>query len=439
MLDPEYIDQALELVPVVHPLSVLGEFKDAATETAFRQAGTAAFLRRAKVGLFTILAMHICVLAYTVLRVPLFFDVDEAAVAAHLAAVAIDAAQIAAIFLIPSLFARNGVVFFIAPIVATVALTHGYTLAFVHFDNVRIGAIVGISATAIGIGGTLPMLAVLGIGFGGIIVCHVVASILHDGTMAETAGVTHGDPLADTTVVFIFCLVIVPFLLTQASTMRNAFALDRMTGDAVGRVDKLIENVLPPSIIKQLRSLTPPQSGAARDVTQVAGRMIMDSWKDAVVVATDVVGFTSFCSTTATSTVFSTITSLVDAFDGITAKHGMQKLAVIGDAYIALIDVDGLSTSARRAKVEQVAREMLAEAKRTGLSIRLGAASGSASAGLIGPHSLPVYRAWGDAYDRAQEIEGSGVLGRASVDAATAASLGLGEGDFGEEGVFARV
>jgi adenylate cyclase len=151
------------------------------------------------------------------------------------------------------------------------------------------------------------------------------------------------------------------------------------------RADRLLLNILPPSIADQLKQ---------------GRRVIAESFPDATVLFADIVGFTQFAASRQPVEVVEMLNTLFTAFDELTDRFGVEKIKTIGDAYMA---AGGLPIP-REGHVEAVANlalamraecARLAEVLGVPLQLRIGIHSGPVTAGVIGNKKF-IYDLWGD-------------------------------------------
>jgi len=190
------------------------------------------------------------------------------------------------------------------------------------------------------------------------------------------------------------------YLLLQFAVRARDVALSQSEG--------LLLNVLPAPIADRLK----------REPGVIAER-----YDDVTVLFADVVDFTPFAERTTPEQVVGVLDRVFSAFDALTARHGLEKIKTIGDAYMV---AGGLPE--RRADhaeaVAALALDMLAElAGLSGslgarLEIRIGIASGPVVAGVIGRHKF-IYDLWGDTVNTASRMESHGLPGRIQVTEST--------------------
>lgn len=178
------------------------------------------------------------------------------------------------------------------------------------------------------------------------------------------------------------------------------------------RSERLLLNILPHPIAERLKQ-TPST--------------IADGFAEVTVLFADLVGFTQLSASIPADQLVITLNRVFTAFDALAARHGVEKIKTIGDAYMAAAGVPSPSTD----HVETIARmaldmvTALEEANRElglALQIRIGINTGPVVAGVIGAHRF-IYDMWGDTVNVASRMESTGHPGRIQVTAEVHARL----------------
>jgi adenylate cyclase len=177
-----------------------------------------------------------------------------------------------------------------------------------------------------------------------------------------------------------------------------ALALAR---EAERRTDSLLYNILPVSIADRLRE-TPDEAMAER-------------FEEATVLFADLTSFTTLAARLGPGRIVALLDDLFSAFDELAARHGVEKIKTIGDAYMAVAGVPAPRPD-HAAAVADMALAMLGAAAAVGkrhgeaLELHVGIASGPVMAGIIGRTRFS-YDVWGDTVNLAARLEAWGGAG----------------------------
>ena len=172
------------------------------------------------------------------------------------------------------------------------------------------------------------------------------------------------------------------------------------------RSQELLDNVLPPSVSERLKA----RPG-----------VIADAFDDVTVLFTDFVGFTSRSAQMRPEAVVALLDEIFSRFDEICGRHGLEKVATIGDAYMAVAGIP------RRAPITPGSPRAWPSSwsppSPDGIALRVGLHSGPVVAGVIGRNKF-IYDLWGDTVNTASRMESHGEPGRIQITADTRARLG---------------
>jgi adenylate cyclase len=193
---------------------------------------------------------------------------------------------------------------------------------------------------------------------------------------------------------FLFSGAIASYAFTLASRAEQA-------------TEALLHNILPDEIVERLRA-HPEES-------------IADAFDRASILFSDIKSFVPLSHSLGAARTVELLNDMIQRFDALAAKHGVEKIKTIGDACMA---VAGLPQPAddHACRLARMAMEMLIEkdavARNFGVTIhmRIGIASGPVMAGIIGTRKFS-YDVWGDAVNLAARLESSGEAERIQVSA----------------------
>ena len=156
------------------------------------------------------------------------------------------------------------------------------------------------------------------------------------------------------------------------------------------RADELLTTVLPRSIARALK---------------LNSRLAPQRYEDVAVLFCDVVGFTAYSDKNPPETVFAELEMLIDRFEAIAAKHGLDKIKTVGDAFMAtanlLSPLEEPVLAAVTCALDMVAATQLV---RPGWAVRIGIDNGPVAAGIMGKTQFQ-FDVWGDTVNTAARIE----------------------------------
>jgi len=178
------------------------------------------------------------------------------------------------------------------------------------------------------------------------------------------------------------------------------------------RSDELLLNILPHETANELKS-----TGKAEPKNHQSVSIMFTDFKD----------FTIIAEKLSPKELVSEIDYCFSAFDEIVAKHGIEKIKTIGDAYLCAYGINNADQK-DHSVVIKAAQEILTlmdnyqkerEAQgKQGFSIRIGIHTGPIVAGVVGKHKF-AYDIWGDAVNTAARMEQSSEAGKINVSADT--------------------
>lgn len=199
---------------------------------------------------------------------------------------------------------------------------------------------------------------------------------------------------------FWFCLICDISVYLYEYLQRKEFHARRALLDEQNKSERLLLNILPESVARQLKQ---------------EHRTIADSFTGVTVLFADIVGFTQMAAGIPPQDMVTLLNQIFSNFDGLVEKHNLEKIKTIGDAYMV---VGGLPI-AREDHTEAIAEMALdmqeAISQFDGqqgqpFRMRIGIHTGPVVAGVIGVKKF-IYDLWGDTVNVASRMESQGVPG----------------------------
>lgn len=178
------------------------------------------------------------------------------------------------------------------------------------------------------------------------------------------------------------------------------------------RSERLLQNILPHSVIRRLES---------------GETAIADAFDDVTVLFSDFVGFTRLSARHEPRIIVENLGKIFSAFDDLAMSLGVEKVKTIGDAYMVAGGLPGSRANHAEA-VAEMAVGMFDILKRMNdslvepFSMRIGMNSGPVVAGIIGKRKF-VYDIWGDTVNMAARYESYSEPNRIHMSAETASRL----------------
>ncbi|MEG4309697.1 adenylate/guanylate cyclase domain-containing protein [Microcoleus sp. AT10_D2] len=170
------------------------------------------------------------------------------------------------------------------------------------------------------------------------------------------------------------------------------------------KTESLLLNILPEPIVTRLKH----EPG-----------VIADKFEKATILFADLVNFTQISTTMSATKLVYLLNEIFSGFDGLSEKHGLEKIKTIGDAYMVAAGIpierpDHAEAIAEMALDMLVAIEKLNVKLDAKFDLRIGINSGPVVAGVIGTKKF-IYDLWGNAVNTASRMESHGITGRIQV------------------------
>jgi adenylate cyclase len=156
--------------------------------------------------------------------------------------------------------------------------------------------------------------------------------------------------------------------------------------------------------------------------------VIADRFADVTVLIADIVGFAELAPAATPERLSVLLDEIFTGFDGLAKARGLRKTKTLGNSYMATGGVP-VALDDHAAQTAQLSLEMLESLEHFNmlgghsLQVRIGIATGSVVAGVIGKR-MYIYDIWGDAVNAASRMESHGVAGRVQVAESTRRLLG---------------
>ena len=176
--------------------------------------------------------------------------------------------------------------------------------------------------------------------------------------------------------------------------------------------ERLLLNVLPPSIAKRLK-------GRPEVMVDSFTEVIADSFEEVTVLFADIVDFTKFSEGVSAEALVDVLNDIFTRFDNIADNRGLEKIKTIGDSYMAAAGLPVPATD-HTIRAAHMALDMLDaidsfnEQSGYKLKLRIGIDTGTVVAGVIGRRKF-FYDLWGDVVNTASRMESQGIPGRIQI------------------------
>lgn len=195
-----------------------------------------------------------------------------------------------------------------------------------------------------------------------------------------------------------------------AASVYYAFALAER---AKAETEKVLRNVLPDKVVERLKA--------------EPDRAIADGFTNASVLFADITGFVAIARNLGPEKTVAMLNALVSRFDELAARHGVEKIKTIGDAYMVASGVpeprpDHVEALAHMGLDMMVSVQQIATQLGFPIDMRAGIASGPMMAGVIGKKKFS-YDVWGDPVNLASRLEQASKPGHILICPACQAAL----------------
>ncbi len=179
------------------------------------------------------------------------------------------------------------------------------------------------------------------------------------------------------------------------------------------RTEELLYNILPVSIAEELK---------------ISGRVQPKYAASTTILFADFKGFTLLAERMEPVALIGLLDQYFTAFDEVMARHGLEKLKTIGDAYMAAA---GVTETSRRHAIDACLAALAMQAAVSQLNtrrekmrlpvlqLRIGVHSGPVMSGVVGRKKF-TFDIWGDAVNTAALMESNGEANRINISEAVA-------------------
>jgi class 3 adenylate cyclase len=166
------------------------------------------------------------------------------------------------------------------------------------------------------------------------------------------------------------------------------------------RSDELLNIILPSNVASELKA---------------TGKVQPRSLDGVAVLFCDIVSFTTYCSKHSADEIVGNLQTLFTAYEGICAKHGLEKIKTIGDAFMAASGLTSASADPLMAAV-RCGLDMVASAPQANpdWQVRVGVHMGPLTAGIVGDQKYQ-FDVWGDTVNTASRMAGAGSPNRVTM------------------------
>ena len=199
----------------------------------------------------------------------------------------------------------------------------------------------------------------------------------------------------------------------HTSNARRQFKLEKELEAERASSDKLLKNVLPVSIVDELK---------------LKSATVAHTYENVTVLFADLVDFTKTAANMDSQTLVKLLDELFSRFDSLADSHKVEKIKTIGDAYMAVAGCPN-SDNQHAARMAQFALELDDVIQRfnadfaTTFKLKVGLNSGPVIGGVIGKKRIS-FDLWGDVVNLASRIESVASSGDVLISENTAKIIG---------------
>ncbi len=188
---------------------------------------------------------------------------------------------------------------------------------------------------------------------------------------------------------------------------RRTFLAQKQLAEEKAKSEEMLYNVLPREVAERIRG----------------GEVVADAYSDVSVIFADLVNFSQMSKRLTARHVVDVLNRFFNAADKAAAKHGVEKVKTLGDAYLAVAGGTASGDAGAQEALDFSLDLLEALRKLSGdenldLQMRIGIHTGPVVGGVVGTSRL-AYDYWGDTVNIASRVEATAPHNGLSVSAAT--------------------